>query len=102
MNFRWFFGYSFLAFHHLLRLFQLSNAGHILKDEVNFALGMLSQFAYIHSDMTMLCLAIARKPTSALITLKGWAALNRGLVGKTLAFVLISMLLITNYKMRDQ
>jgi len=80
----------------------LANAGHILKDEVNYALNMLSQFAYIHSDMTMLCLAIARKPFGPIITLNGWASLNRGLVGKTLAFVLISMLLITNYKLRDK
>ena len=97
----YFFGYTCLVCHHLLRIYQLAAAGELLQNEVKQVLGMLSQFGFMHGDMNILCLTIARKPTESLLTLAGWASLRRSLVGKTLAFVVITMLLIANYKLKE-
>ena len=97
----WFIGYTSLVVHHLLRLYQLAAAGELLNEEVKHVLTMLSQFGFLHGDLQMICLTIARRPTESLLSLAGWAALRRSLVGKTLAFVLVTMLLIANYKLNE-
>ncbi len=97
----WFIGYTMLVCHHLLRLYQLAAAGEVLNEEVKHVLTMLSQFGFLHGDINMLALTIARRPTESLLSLAGWASLRRSLVGKTLAFVLVTMLLIANYKLKE-
>ena len=62
---------------------------------------MISQFAFIHGDTNLLCLALLRRPQEPPLTLSGFATLQRSLLSKTLAFVLLVMLLIANYKMDD-
>ena len=81
--------------------FQMSNVGHNLKEEMERVLIMISQFAFIHGDTNLLCLALLRRPQEPPLTLSGFAALQRSLLSKTLAFVLLVMLLIANYKMDD-
>ena len=80
---------------------QLTNLGHALKEEMERVLIMISQFAFIHGDTNLLCLAILRRPVEPPLTLAGFATIQRSLLSKTLAFVLIVMLLITNYKLDD-
>ena len=84
-----------------LSLFQLANVGHILRDEMERVLTMISQFAFIHNDTNLLCLALLRRPQEPPLTLAGFASLQRSLLSKTFAFVLIVMLLIVNYKLDD-
>lgn len=62
---------------------------------------MISQFAFIHGDTNLLCLAILRRPPEPPLSLGGFASIQRSLLSKTLAFVLVVMLLITNYKLDD-
>ena len=81
--------------------FQMSNVGHNLKEEMERVLIMISQFAFIHGDTNLLCLALLRRPQEPPLTLSGFATLQRSLLSKTLAFVLLVMLLIANYKMDD-
>ena len=97
----WFVGYTMLVVHHLLRLYQLAAAGEVLNEEVKHCLTMLSQFGFLHGDLNLICLSVARRPTESLLSLAGWASLRRSLVGKTLPFVLITMLLIANYKLKE-
>ena len=80
---------------------QLTNLGHALKEEMERVLIMISQFAFIHGDTNLLCLAILRRPVEPPLTLAGFATIERSLLSKTLAFVLVVMLLITNYKLDD-
>ena len=42
-----------------------------------------------------------RRPAEPPLTLAGFATIQRSLLSKTLAFVLVVMLLITNYKLDD-
>ena len=62
---------------------------------------MMSQFAFIHADTNLLCLTLLRRPQEPPLTLAGFATLRRSLLSKTLAFVLVVMLLIANYKLDD-
>ena len=64
-------------------------------------LTMISQFAFIHGDTNLLCLALLRRPPEPPLTLGGFATLQRSLLSKTLAFTLVVMLLIANYKLDD-
>ena len=87
--------------HFFFEIFQMSNVGHNLKEEMERVLIMISQFAFIHGDTNLLCLALLRRPQEPPLTLSGFATLQRSLLSKTLAFVLLVMLLIANYKMDD-
>lgn len=64
-------------------------------------LTMISQFAFIHADTNLLCLALLRRPPEPPLSLSGFATLQRSLLSKTLAFLLVVMLLITNFKLDD-
>ena len=50
-------------------LFQLANIGHQLKEEIERVLTMISQFAFIHGDTNLLCLALLRRPPEPPLTL---------------------------------
>lgn len=72
-----------------------------MKEEMERVLTMISQFAFIHGDTNLLCLALLRRPQEPPLSLAGFAALQKSLLSKTLAFVLVVMLLIANYKLDD-
>lgn len=97
----WMIGYSLLILHYLLKMYQLADIGHQLKEEIERVLTMISQFAFIHGDTNLLCLALLRRPPEPPLTLGGFATLQRSLLSKTLAFTLVVMLLIANYKLDD-
>ena len=50
-------------------LFQLADIGHQLKEEIERVLTMISQFAFIHGDTNLLCLALLRRPPEPPLTL---------------------------------
>ena len=54
---------------YLFLLFQLANIGHQLKEEIERVLTMISQFAFIHGDTNLLCLALLRRPPEPPLTL---------------------------------
>ena len=54
---------------YLFVLFQLANIGHQLKEEIERVLTMISQFAFIHGDTNLLCLALLRRPPEPPLTL---------------------------------
>lgn len=82
--------------------YKLANIGTQLQVEMERVLTMISQFAFIHSDTNLLCLALLRRPAEgSALTLSGYATLERSLLSKSLAFVLLVMLLIANYKLDD-
>ncbi len=64
-------------------------------------LTMISQFAFIHADTNLLCLALLRRPPESPLNLCGFATLQRSLLSKIVAFVIVVMLLIANYKLDD-
>ncbi len=81
--------------------FQLAGVSHTLRDELDKVLIMISQFAFIHGDTNLLCLALLRRPQEPPLSLAGFASLQRSLFSKALAFVLVVMLLVANYKLDD-
>ena len=74
---------------------------HTLRDELDKVLIMISQFAFIHGDRNLLCLALLRRPQEPPLSLAGFASLQRSLFSKSLAFVLVVMLLVANFKLDD-
>lgn len=97
----WMCGYTLLILHYILRMYQLASVGYTLKDEMQKVLTMMSQFAFIHGDTNLLCLTLLRRPQEPPLSLAGFASLQRSLVAKTLAFVLVVMLLVANFKLDD-
>ena len=47
----------------------MANIGHQLKEEIERVLTMISQFAFIHGDTNLLCLALLRRPPEPPLTL---------------------------------
>ena len=67
----WSLGYILLASHHYLRLAQYCQAGEALTRQLDKTLSLVSQFAYVHNDNTLLSLAMARKPSVSVMSVAG-------------------------------
>ena len=74
----WALGYLLLALHHYLRVTMFCHAGEHLRRELVKTLGLISQFGYVHSDPTLLSLAIARRP-DRMLSVAGYAPLDRSM-----------------------
>jgi hypothetical protein len=96
----WLLGYVLLALHHYLRIAMFCHAGEHLRRELVKALSLISQFGYVHSDPTLLSLCIARKP-DRLLTVAGYAPLDRTTLGRVLAVTLLAVMLLGNFKLSE-
>ena len=67
----WSLGYILLASHHYLRLSQYCHAGEALTRQLDKTLSLVSQFAFVHNDNTLLSLAMARKPSVSVMSVAG-------------------------------
>ena len=96
----WMLGYILLSLHHYLRLTMFCHAGEHLRRELVKTLSLISQFAYVHSDPSLLNLAIARKP-DRLLSVAGYAPLDRTTVSKVLLLTLLAVMAVGNFKLSE-
>ena len=98
----WVVGHLLLATHHYLRLSMFCQAGEALARQLERALALLSQFAYVHNDTPLLGLAVARRPALAAISVAGYAPLTRSSLSSIACFMAVVILGVANFKMMEK
>ena len=94
-------GYIFLATRHYLRMSMLCHTGEMLSRQLDKTLSLMSQFAYVHNDSVLLGLAVARKPCVSILSVAGYAKLDRATLSVLMLLIIFTILASANFKIME-
>ena len=79
----------------------LCHTGEMLSRQLDKTLSLMSQFAYVHNDSVLLGLAVARKPCVSILSVAGYAKLDRATLTVLMLLIIFTILASANFKIME-